>query len=164
MLVRFATDADEIELKVTRHSLDGEYVGGRFTGRQDDIMPYNGRFGIDIHAQDDKNGNAWRWFGTSGGAAQNQESHESFSGLRPLPDGSPRKFTLYFPTHIPVTSVQIGVPAAASITPFEPPKGQKLVQGVIADGPEKLAECSMRASTTSGKPHVRTYVRMYVRT
>ena len=111
------------------------------SGRQDDIMPYNGtkygcrfssatkiqtkravfvvllgRFGIDIYAQDENNDNAWRWFGTSGGAAQRANSHESFLGLRPLPGNKPRKYTVYFPTHIPVTSLQIG--ATPLLLPF----------------------------------------------
>jgi hypothetical protein len=72
------------------------------------FVVFPGRFGIDIYAQDENNDNAWRWFGTSGGAAQRANSHESFLGLRPLPGNKPRKYTVYFPTHIPVTSLQIG--------------------------------------------------------
>jgi len=94
-------------------------------GRQDDIMPYNGRFGIDIYAQDEHNANAWRWFGTSGGAAQRASSQEEFLSLRPLPENEPRKYTVYFPTHIPVSSLQIGVPESASLTSYEPHKGQQ---------------------------------------
>lgn len=95
------------------------------TGRQDDIMPYNGRFGIDIYAQDENNGNSWRWFGTSAGAAQRSSSQEQFQSLRPLPDNKPRKYTVYFPTHIPVSSLQIGVPESASLESYQPYEGQQ---------------------------------------
>jgi hypothetical protein len=122
VLVRFATDADEIQLKVARQSLGDGLLS--LAGRQDDIMPYNGRFGIDIYAEDDHNSNVWRWFGTSAGAAQHALSAERFAGLRPLPDGSARKYTVFFPTHIAVSSLQIGVPAAASMAAYEPHKGQ----------------------------------------
>ena len=88
-------------------------------------MPYNGRFGIDIYAQDEHNANAWRWFGTSGGAAQRASSQEPFLSLRPLPNNEPRKYTVYFPTHIPVSSLQIGVPDSALFESYDPHKGQQ---------------------------------------
>ena len=107
------TDASEIEIKVARQSSATNSMLS-LSGRQDDIMPYNGRFGIDVHAQDAANGDAWRWIATSGGGSMRANSTLTLDGL---PAGS-RKYTVYFPTHIPVSSLQIGVPEESKLTPY----------------------------------------------
>lgn len=57
MLVRFSTDAPTIYVNVTRNTSTA--AGG--WGVQDDIMSFNGRFGLDVYMRDANNGNAWRW-------------------------------------------------------------------------------------------------------
>ena len=127
VLVRFETDATQISINVTRRSLSGSLALG---SRQDDIMPWNGRFGIDVYAADeveeDSDGNQWRWFATSGGGSEQEHEMLSFANLKvhKVPSSSAtnkRAFTVHFPTHIAVDSLQIGVPQGTSIAPFVPP-------------------------------------------
>jgi hypothetical protein len=94
------------------------------TGRQDDIMSYNGRFGIDVYAEDEHNGGKWRWFQTSAGGSQHAHETMQLENLRPLADGSPRKYTVYFPTHIPVDSLTVAVGAGSSLAAYRPHEGQ----------------------------------------
>ena len=68
VLARFSTDATSVTIKVDRHSIGDGMLS--LTGRQDDIMSYNGRFGIDVYAEDEHNAGKWRWFQTSTSGSQ----------------------------------------------------------------------------------------------
>ena len=57
ILVRFSSDAAIIYVNVTRNTSTA--AGG--WGVQDDIMSFNGRFGLDVYMRDSNNDNAWRW-------------------------------------------------------------------------------------------------------
>ena len=121
VLTRFTTNATFIEIRVHRHSLTGMLS---LAGRQDDIMSYNGRFGIDVYAEDEHNGGKWRWFQTSAAGSQLADETMQLRNLQPLADGRPRKFTVYFPTHIPVDSLTVGVGAGSSLAAYRPHAGQ----------------------------------------
>lgn len=119
IVVRFSTNADYLSIKVNRRSIGTGLLS--LTGGQDDIMPYNGRFGIDIYAEDESNGGAWRWFQTSGGGAQQVNETMQLNRLTgPTDAHGERKFTVYFPTHIAVDSLKVGVPENASLTAYKP--------------------------------------------
>jgi hypothetical protein len=56
MVVRFASNATNLEIKANRRSIGSGLLN--LTATQDDIMPYNGRFGLDFYAEDENNGDA----------------------------------------------------------------------------------------------------------
>lgn len=67
----------------------------------------------------------WRWFMTSESGAEQANESMVVDYLPPNPTGAMRQFTVIFPTYIPVSGVQIGVPATARLEALRPHAGQK---------------------------------------
>eukprot|EP00040_Diaphanoeca_grandis_P025499 m.141305 g.141305 ORF g.141305 m.141305 type:complete len:818 (-) comp30178_c0_seq1:182-2635(-) len=120
VLTRFTTNATSFTVQVERESIGDGLTS--LTGNQDDIMAYNGRFGIDVYARDSNNDGKWRWFSTSGSGSQSQSEKMSLT-VNPTAAGG-RDYTVYFPTHIAVTSLKIGVPSSDTLVPYTPHAGK----------------------------------------
>eukprot|EP00041_Stephanoeca_diplocostata_P023196 m.565100 g.565100 ORF g.565100 m.565100 type:complete len:818 (+) comp22240_c0_seq1:34-2487(+) len=137
LLCRFQTNASAFTVQVQR---DFARIPG--STEQDDIMSFNGRFGIDLYARDTAT-QSWRWFTTSASGAQSSNESLAVDFLPPNPTGALRQFTIIFPTHIPVTGVQVGVPAAAQLEALRPHAGQppllvwgsSIAQGGVVQNP-----------------------------
>eukprot|EP00051_Salpingoeca_urceolata_P000226 m.33204 g.33204 ORF g.33204 m.33204 type:complete len:819 (+) comp10314_c0_seq1:107-2563(+) len=109
-MVRFQSDADQIFINIVRNLTTHDKL-------QDDIMPFNGRFGADVYAQDEATG-AWRWFQTSTGGSQSANEMLRLSDMPPLAAGAVRNYTVYLPTHAVVTDVRVGVEKQFQLKPL----------------------------------------------
>ncbi len=128
MCVKFITNASTstIGVQVQRDSTSELFSNMR----GDDIMSYNGQngqYGIDIYAYDDGTGYSsslggyFRWIKTS--ESGSQDSNETLYlgdiyDTSSLNGNKMRSFMVYFPTHVPVLSMKIGVPSDAVILPY----------------------------------------------
>jgi hypothetical protein len=162
--VRFSTDAEQVWVNITR--IESTASGG-FT-QQDDIMAFNGRFGVDVYAMDPKT-HKWRWMDTSGGGSQKLQETLSISGMGSIErtgDASTglRHFMLYLPTHVSLQAVAVGVRGMDTLLPLRPygeetmerrKEGRKETRdGVgrlaVADAPSTAAAATAATSAVSG--------------
>jgi len=100
--VGFSTDSASISVK---WSLLNEKLDGH-------VMSAIGTSGLDLYAQD---GDKWRWLAVSIPQAKNAYADM----VRNLPCGE-RNYLLYLPLRNGIESLEIGVDAQASMTPFPP--------------------------------------------
>ncbi len=108
MVVRFVTDAAEI--------------GARWLLKSTDIamahMPSTGVSGVDLYV---RTGDRWSWLAAlrPGTILGERNEQRLVIGLPPLP----REFSLYLPLYNGVTSVEVGVPAGATLVAAPPRHG-----------------------------------------
>ena len=101
--VRFQSDATEIHARWKLRSAKLEMPH----------MPSTGVSGLDLYARDTKG--KWRWVANGRPSKQDNQS-KLVSGL----SAQMREYMLYFPLYNGVTSVEVGVPAAAKLEPGKP--------------------------------------------
>ncbi len=89
-------------------------------------MPATGVSGVDLYARDDAG--RWRWVACGRPTKQTNE----VTLVSGIPPGT-REFQLYLPLYNGVSSVEIGVPAAAAIAPG-PPRPEGFVKPIVFYG------------------------------
>ncbi len=120
--VLFSSNASHLDVHISR-SLGGAN-GGAQLARQDDIMPWNGRFGIDVYRMDTLT-QKWRWFSTSSGHSLQANETLELKNLRPPTSSSTDShYAVYLPTHTNVSSVRIGHPIGTSLRAYSPSAGR----------------------------------------
>ena len=124
MLVRFATDANQIDVHYKLHK-------GNLSMHH---MPSTGVSGVDLYVKHD---GQWRWLGVSRPASQDVKVNL----VKDIPSGR-REYMLYLPLYNGVDSLEIGVPKTASFEPIAPQKkkpivyyGTSIAQGGCASRP-----------------------------
>ena len=114
MLVRFRTNADAVQINITRPDLQPN---------TDDIFPSNGKYGIDVHVQDSSPANfgRWRWAATEAGTSvlENGTLTLLLKGEDQWAPGGLHNVTVYLPTYAAVGTLHVGVaPATAALLPL----------------------------------------------
>ena len=159
MLVRFSTDAPgAVSVRLAR---DVSTAAFGFSA-QDDIMSFNGRFGIDVYMRDAGNGGAWRWAATSaitstkaqetttvyfddprlaqagsgggGGGGDGGGGGGSGHGRDVGGDTIMSDFTIYLPTHVSLSALSVGVPPGAALVPLRPYSAASLAAPLVVWG------------------------------
>ena len=112
--VAFTTASPVVALNVSR--------GVYFTQKEDDIMPFNGRFGVDVYVRRDRNA-PWRWAATSASGSTTQSEVLTLSNMVPLQPGETQDYLVYLPTHCDLVALSVGTTASAPAAPLAPASG-----------------------------------------